>query len=121
MCPCRRPLGVDRGVGRQGVPGRVGAGRVRESGQGEGTGIADGLVGHRDMHEHTEQRGQRAAGEQAARNAAAGLQHQQRTRQTTGDTPAPVPAGVKAFYKALNPNATDAEISAHYNKTHKAG
>lgn len=67
------------------------------------------------------QRGQRAAGEQAARNAAAGLQHQQRTRQTTGDTPAPVPAGVKAFYKALNPNATDAEISAHYNKTHKAG
>ena len=66
------------------------------------------------------QRSQRAAGEQAARNAAAGMQHQQRTRQQQGSTPAAVPAEVKAYYRMLNPSATDAEISAHYNKTHKA-
>ena len=60
----------------------------------------------------------RAAGEQAARNAAAGLQHQQRTQQQ-GKGQATVPPGVKQWYRELNPGMTDAEIAADYNKRQK--
>lgn len=58
----------------------------------------------------------RAAGEQSARNAAAGLQHQQRVQQQ-GQGQAAVPADVKAWYRDLIPGISDAEIAKAYNKT----
>lgn len=56
--------------------------------------------------------------EQAARNAAAGKSHMTAT-STRGTGAASVPSDVKEMYKALNPNATDAEIAEHYNRNRK--
>ncbi len=57
----RQSRGVDPGVRQQRVPGLVRLGGVRELGQGQAAGLADGLVRHRDVHQHAEQRGQRTA------------------------------------------------------------
>ena len=52
---------------------------------------------------------------QADRNAAAGKAHLSRTRQR-GTGAVSVPPEIRAEYKAFMPDATDAEIAAHYNK-----
>lgn len=54
------------------------------------------------------------ASRQAARNSAQSKQHMA-TTTSRGAGSVPVPAEVKAAYRELNPNATDAEISKHYN------
>jgi len=56
-----------------------------------------------------------AGAAQADRNAAAGKSHLTRTTQR-GAGSVSVPAEIRAEYKALMPDATDAEIAAHYNK-----
>lgn len=55
---------------------------------------------------------------QAALNGIGGKSHLT-TTQTRGQGAIPVPPDVREIYKALNPGITDAEISAHYNRTHK--
>ena len=52
---------------------------------------------------------------QPARNAAQGKRHLTQT-SGRGNGAASVPADVRAEYLAFNPDATDAEIQAHYNK-----
>lgn len=52
---------------------------------------------------------------QSAINAAAGKQHLGKTT-TRGTGEVPVPAEIREQYRLFNPNATDAEITAHYNK-----
>lgn len=52
---------------------------------------------------------------QNAINATAGKAHMEKTTQR-GAGSQPVPADIKAMYKQLNPEATEAEIQAHYNK-----
>ena len=59
-----------------------------------------------------------AASRQAAMNAANSKEHLAPT-QTRGSGAVTVPADVKEMYKLYNPNATDAEIQAHYAKFHK--
>lgn len=59
-----------------------------------------------------------AASRQAAMNAAASKDHMTPT-QTRGSGAVTVPADVKEMYRVYNPNATDAEIQAHYAKFHK--
>ena len=56
-----------------------------------------------------------AAAAQADRNAAAGKAHLTRT-SPRGKGSVSVPPEVRAEYKAFMPDATDAEIAAHYNK-----
>ena len=56
---------------------------------------------------------------QAAINAA-GKSHLNGSR-TRGAGAVPVPADVKAQYRMFMPNATDAEIAAHYNRSRKGG
>lgn len=59
-----------------------------------------------------------AATRQAAMNTMQGKKHLGKTqgRGTGGEN---VPADVREMYRALNPDATDAEICAHYNRNHK--
>lgn len=64
----------------------------------------------------TQQRAE--ASRQAALNAANSKDHMAPT-QTRGSGAITVPADVKEMYRVFNPNATDAEIQAHYNKLHK--
>lgn len=59
-----------------------------------------------------------AASRQAALNAAASKDHMAPT-QTRGSGAITVPADVKEMYRLYNPEATDAEIQAHYAKFHK--
>jgi hypothetical protein len=59
-----------------------------------------------------------AASRQAALNAAASKDHMAPT-QTRGSGAITVPADVKNMYRLYNPEATDAEIQAHYAKFHK--
>lgn len=54
-------------------------------------------------------------GKQAAFNANMGKNHLGKTA-TRGAGAITVPTEIAAEYRAFNPNATDAEISAHYNK-----
>lgn len=61
-----------------------------------------------------------AAAKQAALNAKAGKDHLT-TTQSRGEGAQTVPPDVMAMYKSFNPKATEAEITAHYNKTHKKG
>lgn len=61
-----------------------------------------------------------SAAKQAALNAKAGKDHLT-TTQSRGDGALTVPPDVMAMYKSFNPKATDAEITAHYNKTHRKG
>ena len=49
-----------------------------------------------------------------------GKQHMGQTKER-GAGAVSVPAEVKEMYRALNPGATDAEIQAHYNRSHKKG
>ena len=58
-----------------------------------------------------------SAAKQAERNAK-GKEHLQPTSQR-GEGSVAVPADVMEMYKALNPKATNAEITAHYNKNLK--
>ncbi len=59
-----------------------------------------------------------AATKQAAYNSIKSKQHMGKTKER-GTGAVAVPNDVKEMYRALNPNATDAEITAHYNKYHK--
>ena len=63
-------------------------------------------------------KGAAAGARQAALNAAQGKQHMGQT-QTRGAGAVSVPAEVMEQYRALNPDATEAEIRAHYAKSHK--
>ena len=56
----------------------------------------------------------------AALNNLQGKQHMGQTKER-GAGAVSVPAEVKEMYRALNPGATDAEIQAHYNRSHKKG
>lgn len=56
-----------------------------------------------------------AAAGQAARNAAKGKAHLDQT-QSRGKGAAPVPAEVREMYRMMNPDATEEEISKHYNR-----
>lgn len=62
--------------------------------------------------------GAAAATRQAAINAVQSKRHMGQTRER-GTGALSVPEDVKAMYRALNPGATDAEIQAHYNRSHK--
>lgn len=55
---------------------------------------------------------------QAAMNSLNGKKHMAAT-QTRGAGAAPVPQETKEIYRALNPGVTDAEISAHWQRSHK--
>lgn len=55
---------------------------------------------------------------QAALNSQRGKEHLT-TSTSKGQGSVPVPAEELALYRRLNPKATDAEISAHYNKIYK--
>lgn len=59
-----------------------------------------------------------AAAGQAARNAAKGKAHLDQT-QSRGKGAAPVPAEVREMYRMMNPDATEEEISRHYNRGRK--
>lgn len=59
-----------------------------------------------------------AAAKQAAYNSTQSKQHMGRTKER-GAGAISVPSDVKEMYRAFNPDATDAEIQAHYNKNHK--
>lgn len=59
-----------------------------------------------------------AAGRQAAINAAAGKAHMGRT-SSRGQGAVAVPADVVEQYRVFLPDATDAEIQAHYSRYHK--
>lgn len=61
-----------------------------------------------------------SAAKQAALNAKAGKEHMTATT-SRGEGAQSVPPDVMAMYKAFNPKATEAEITAHYNKSHKKG
>lgn len=56
-----------------------------------------------------------AASRQAAINATAGKEHMVRTESRGAGLHA-VPREIRESYLALNPNATDSEIAAHYNQ-----
>ena len=62
--------------------------------------------------------GTAARARQAAINAAQSKQHLAQT-QTRGKGAVPVPSDVKELYRTMNPGVTDAEIQAHYSRTHK--
>lgn len=62
--------------------------------------------------------GAAAATRQAAINAVQSKQHMGQTKER-GSGALRVPEDVRAMYRALNPGATDAEIQAHYNRSHK--
>ena len=62
--------------------------------------------------------GAAARARQAAINAAQSKQHLAQT-QTRGKGAVPVPSDVKELYRTMNPGVTDAEIQAHYSRTHK--
>ena len=59
-----------------------------------------------------------AGARQAALNSAAGKEHMAPT-QSRGAGAVTVPKDVKEMYRLYNPEATDAEIQAHYAKFHK--
>lgn len=59
-----------------------------------------------------------AATKQAALNSINSKQHLSGT-SSRGTGALSVPADVKDMYRAINPDATDAEIQAHYNKYHR--
>lgn len=59
-----------------------------------------------------------AATKQAAYNSIQSKEHMGKTKER-GTGSVSVPNDIKEMYRALNPDATDAEISAHYNKYHK--
>ena len=63
-------------------------------------------------------KGAAAGARQAALNQAQGKQHMGQT-QTRGAGAVSVPAEVMEQYRAFNPDATEAEIRAHYAKSHK--
>ena len=63
-------------------------------------------------------KGAAAGARQAALNAAQGKQHMGQT-QTRGAGAVSVPAEVMEQYRAFNPDATEAEIRAHYANSHK--
>lgn len=60
-----------------------------------------------------------AAVKQAAYNSTQSKQHMGKTKER-GAGAISVPNDVKEMYRAFNPDATDAEIQAHYNKNHKS-
>ena len=62
--------------------------------------------------------GAAAATRQAAINAVQSKRHMGQTKER-GTGAMRVPEDVRAMYRALNPGATDAEIQAHYNRSHK--
>ena len=62
--------------------------------------------------------GAAAATRQAAINAVQSKRHMGQTKER-GTGALRVPEDVRAMYRALNPGATDAEIQAHYNRSHK--
>lgn len=68
------------------------------------------LANHDSIVQEAETRGR-----QAALNANSGKNHLGKTA-TRGAGAITVPADVAAEYRIFNPNATDAEISAHYNR-----
>lgn len=57
------------------------------------------------------------AREQAASNVRS-KQHLQATGNARGSGAAPVPADVMEYYRELNPSATEAEIQAHWQRSH---
>ena len=62
--------------------------------------------------------GAAARARQAAINAAQSKQHLAQT-QTRGKGAVTVPSDVRELYRTMNPGVTDAEIQAHYSRTHK--
>lgn len=62
--------------------------------------------------------GAAAATRQAAINAVQSKRHMGQTKER-GAGALRVPEDVRAMYRALNPGTTDAEIQAHYNRSHK--
>ena len=56
---------------------------------------------------------------QQALNLNRGKDHLQPAGSTGGSGAVSVPSDVMAMYRAFNPNATEAQIQAHYNKTQK--
>ena len=60
----------------------------------------------------------KSAGAAVVRSATGGKEHLRPT-QYRGDGGVEVPSTVMAQYRGLMPNATEAEIRAHYNKDHK--
>ena len=69
------------------------------------------------MEEITNQKA--AAARQQAMNNARSKDHLNATGSSRGGGAVAVPAQEMAMYRAFNPNATDAEIQAHYNKNKK--
>ena len=59
-----------------------------------------------------------AVAKQAALNAASSKEHLAPT-QTRGSGALTVPKDVKELYRLYNPDATDAEIREHYNRSHR--
>ena len=60
-----------------------------------------------------------AAASQEVRNSINSRKHLTQTTGGAGEAPTVVPADVKAMYKQFNPNATDAQILAHWQKSQK--
>ena len=60
-----------------------------------------------------------AAVKQETMNSINGRKHLKQTNGGAGDAPVVVPADIKAMYKQFNPNASDAEITAHWQKSLK--
>lgn len=56
---------------------------------------------------------------QQALTLSRGKDHLHSAGSTGGSGAVSVPSDVMAMYRAFNPNATEAQIQAHYNKTHK--
>ena len=65
--------------------------------------------------------GRSTAARQAAQEAARGKEHLRGAGNSRGDGAAAVPGDVMRYYRKFLPNATDAQIQAHYNKTIKGG
>lgn len=65
--------------------------------------------------------GNAEAARQAAMNNARGKQHMTPVGNTRGQGAISVPSSQIAMYRAFNPNATEADIQAHYNKYKKNG
>ena len=72
-----------------------------------------------NMDSMAQQKAQRAV--QASQNNARGKEHLKATGNARGSGAASVPQAEMKLYRMMNPNMTDAQIQAHYNKYLKRG
>lgn len=72
-----------------------------------------------NMDSMAQQKAQRAV--QASQNNARGKEHLKATGNARGSGAASVPQAQMKLYRMMNPNMTDAQIQAHYNKYLKQG